>query len=91
MSPRERVLASLKREPVDRISYCEHLADPGVVIKAAGGIDKLTSNQEILRDASSIPLDRTIKDLEKRKVKPFYPGLFCFLKSHQHSNLILEK
>jgi uroporphyrinogen decarboxylase len=70
MSPRERVLASLKREPVDRISYCEHLADPGVVIKAAGGIDKLTSNQEILRDASSIPLDRTIKDLEKRKVKP---------------------
>ncbi len=49
MLPRERVLASLKREPVDRISYYELGIDLGVAVKAAGGIDKLRFNQEILK------------------------------------------
>lgn len=70
MSSRERVLASLERKPVDRIPYCEHLVDPGVAIKIAGGIDRLTSNQEILKDVSSISLDRSIEDLKKRGARP---------------------
>jgi len=57
MLPRERVLASLQRKPVDRISYCEHLVDPGVAIKIAGSLDKLISNQEILRAFSNITRD----------------------------------
>lgn len=62
MLPRERVLASLQRKPVDRISYCEHLVDPSVAIKIAGGIGKLTSHPEVLEDASSISQAQAIPD-----------------------------
>lgn len=62
MTPRERVLASLQRKPVDRISYCEHWVDPGVVIKIAGGLDELTSNQEILRALSDEADDLSSSD-----------------------------
>jgi uroporphyrinogen decarboxylase len=34
MTPRERILAALRREPVDRIPYCEHLVDPLVALRA---------------------------------------------------------
>lgn len=36
MKPRERVLAALNRQPVDRIPYCEHLVDFNVAIKTLG-------------------------------------------------------
>ena len=36
MKPRERVLAALNRQPVDRIPYCEHLVDVNVGIKTMG-------------------------------------------------------
>lgn len=58
MLPRERVLASLKRESVDRISYCELEIDLSVATEAAGGIDKLTSNPKILKEVSSVPVDK---------------------------------
>jgi len=44
MTPRERVLAALRREPVDRIPYVEHLFDPRVAMEIAGGIEKLIGN-----------------------------------------------
>jgi len=70
MNPRQRILSALRHEKVDRIPYCEHLVDPGVAVKIAGGIDKLTKNKEVLKNESSIPVGRTIKDLRKRKVGP---------------------
>jgi hypothetical protein len=36
MKPRDRVLAALIRQPVDRIPYCEHLVDPAVAQKTVG-------------------------------------------------------
>jgi hypothetical protein len=36
MKPRERVLAALKRQPVDRIPYCEHLVDTDVALRTLG-------------------------------------------------------
>lgn len=36
MNPRERVLAALNRQPVDRIPYCEHLVDTRVAIQTIG-------------------------------------------------------
>jgi hypothetical protein len=36
MKPRERVLAALQRQPVDRIPYCEHLVDTDVAIRTIG-------------------------------------------------------
>jgi hypothetical protein len=36
MKPRDRVLAALNRQPVDRIPYCEHLVDIDVAQKTIG-------------------------------------------------------
>jgi len=36
MKPRDRVLAALHRQPVDRIPHCEHLVDPHVALKTLG-------------------------------------------------------
>ena len=36
MIPRDRVLAALNRQPVDRIPYCEHLVDMQVAQKTVG-------------------------------------------------------
>jgi hypothetical protein len=36
MKPRQRVLAALNRQPVDRIPYCEHLVDMQVAQKTIG-------------------------------------------------------
>ena len=44
MLPRERVLAALNRQPVDRIPYCEHLVDVRVAAPMVGGIEKLTDD-----------------------------------------------
>ena len=41
MTPRQRVLASLAGEPVDRIPYCEHLVDVNVAMKSVGWADRL--------------------------------------------------
>ena len=38
MKPRDRVLAALNRQPVDRIPYCEHLVDPEVAQITIGRI-----------------------------------------------------
>jgi hypothetical protein len=35
MTSRQRVLAALHRQPVDRIPYCEHLVDPKVALQVA--------------------------------------------------------
>lgn len=36
MIPRDRVLTALKRQPVDRVPYCEHLVDTDVALRALG-------------------------------------------------------
>lgn len=41
MTPRQRVMASLAGEPVDRIPYCEHLVDVYVAMKTVGWPDRL--------------------------------------------------
>ena len=41
MTHRERVLAALQRQPVDRVPYVEHLFDPRAAVQIAGGVDKL--------------------------------------------------
>lgn len=38
MNPRERVLAALHRQPVDRIPYCEHLVDLNVAMRTVGAM-----------------------------------------------------
>ncbi|MFH1928538.1 MAG: uroporphyrinogen decarboxylase family protein [Chloroflexota bacterium] len=49
MTPRQRVLAALHRQPVDRIPYCEHLFDVHVAAEIAGGIERLTDNQQAIQ------------------------------------------
>ena len=49
MTPRQRVLAALHRQPVDRIPYCEHLFDVRVAAEIAGGIERLTDDQEAIQ------------------------------------------
>lgn len=44
MTPRERVLAALQRQPVDRVPYCEHLFEGTVAARLAGGIERLTAD-----------------------------------------------
>jgi len=44
MLPRNRVLAALNRQPVDRIPYCEHLVDVRVAAPMVGGIGQLTDD-----------------------------------------------
>ena len=44
MNPRERILAALNRQPVDRIPYCEHLVDVRVAASMVGGIEQLTDD-----------------------------------------------
>ena len=41
MKPRDRVLAALNRQPVDRIPYCDHLIDFTVARKALGPLKSL--------------------------------------------------
>jgi hypothetical protein len=41
MKPRERVLAALHRQPVDRIPYCEHLVDANVAQKTVGPLKSM--------------------------------------------------
>lgn len=53
MIPRDRVLAALRREPIDRIPYVEHLFDPRVAVQIAGGADKLTGNPSAIAAMSS--------------------------------------
>jgi len=53
MTPRERVVAALRREPIDRIPYVEHLFDPRVAVQIAGGADKLTDNPSAIAAMSS--------------------------------------
>ncbi|MGQ9632165.1 MAG: uroporphyrinogen decarboxylase family protein [bacterium] len=57
MTPRERVLGALKREPVDRIPYVEHYFHPRVAIDIAGGPDKFTSDERALRSLESGEFD----------------------------------
>ena len=47
-TPRKRVLAALKREPVDRIPYIEHLFDIRVALAIAGGPRRLTDDPELI-------------------------------------------
>lgn len=44
MLPRQRILSALKRQPVDRIPYCEHLVDVRVAAAMVGGIENLTAD-----------------------------------------------
>jgi hypothetical protein len=48
MTSRERLLAALHRQPVDRIPYFESLFDISVAERLAGGPEHLTSNPAIL-------------------------------------------
>ena len=49
MTSRERVLAALNREPVDRIPYCEHALDPEVAIKSTGKTSKFAFGREMVK------------------------------------------
>ena len=53
MTDRERVMAALRREPVDRIPYVEHLFDPRVAVQIAGGVEKLTDDPASIGALSS--------------------------------------
>ena len=44
MFPRERVIAALNRQPIDRIPYCEHLVDVRVAANMVEGIEQLTDD-----------------------------------------------
>jgi hypothetical protein len=44
MIPRDRVLAALRRQPVDRIPYVEHYFHPKIAAQIAGGPEALTSD-----------------------------------------------
>lgn len=48
MSPRDRVLAALRRQPVDRVPYVEHFFHPKIAAEIAGGAEKLTSDPAVL-------------------------------------------
>jgi uroporphyrinogen decarboxylase len=48
MTSRQRVLAALQRQPVDRVPYCELLFDVSVAADLAGGPEHLTADPRIL-------------------------------------------
>lgn len=49
MKPRERVLAALNRQPVDRIPYCEHLVDIGVALNTLGDAKRVEIMEKVGR------------------------------------------
>jgi uroporphyrinogen decarboxylase len=49
MLPRERVIAALHRQPVDRIPYCEHLVDPRVALASLSDEDRAAVLNRALR------------------------------------------
>jgi uroporphyrinogen decarboxylase len=53
MIPRDRVLAALRRQPVDRIPYIEHYFHPRIAVEMAGGPEKLTSDAGALASLKS--------------------------------------
>jgi uroporphyrinogen-III decarboxylase len=66
MSPRERVVAALRRQPVDRIPYVEHYFHPQIAAAIAGGAQKLTTNRaalDALRDGRFDALDISAFDV----------------------------
>jgi hypothetical protein len=50
MTPRDRVLAALRRQPVDRIPYIEHYFHPAIAAEIAGGAGRLTSDAAVLEN-----------------------------------------
>jgi len=94
MTPRERVLAALRRQHVDRIPYCEHLVDPMVALQTAEilGWGDLTPLRELVAQAATarqagdtrqatmlmFGADPIISPLLGRDNITFWGGAFCF-------------
>lgn len=93
MTPRERILAALRREPVDRIPYCEHLVDPAVALRAGmlglgdpGPLSELLQQIQARRAAGDMgatfrlmgALDPVISRLLGRDNITYWGGAGCF-------------
>ena len=64
MKPRERVLAALNRQPVDRIPYCEHLVDTQVALKTLGRSQSVLA---FLKVAQRFGVKNTLRVLQATK------------------------
>jgi len=88
MKPRERVLAALNRQPVDRIPYCEHLVDTNVAMKTVGamktlkimlilarkfGIKNLITALQVTKRMDALPKDPEIMALLFRMMAEMEP------------------
>lgn len=88
MSSRERVLAALNKQPVDRIPYCELNVDVGVGLQAAAlmgkssslDVQKLYSNITSPRDyyGAYSQADHVVSGLLQRDNITFMTSLGCF-------------
>jgi hypothetical protein len=85
MTPRQRVLAALQRQPVDRIPYCEHLVDPRVALRTGSlGLGDPQPLQQALEqaDAGAVPsisqVDPEISHLLGRDNITYWGGASCF-------------
>ena len=64
MKPRERVLAALNRQPVDRIPYCEHLVDMQVALNTLG---KAKTSTLMLKVGRKIGFNNLVKILRSSR------------------------
>jgi hypothetical protein len=81
MKPRDRVIAALTRQPVDRIPYCEHLVDSNVARRTIGplksakiiaqvgkhiGVKNLLAVLAVSRNTSRLNTDPELRTLAYR-------------------------
>ena len=62
MLPRERILAALNRQPVDRIPYCEHLVDTRV---ALASLDEEERAEVLQWAAARLGIDKPVRNLDE--------------------------
>ena len=62
MLPRERILAALNRQPVDRIPYCEHLVDTRV---ALASLDEEERAEMLQWAAARLGIDKPVRNLDE--------------------------
>ncbi|MCD6475451.1 MAG: hypothetical protein J7K85_04190 [Anaerolineaceae bacterium] len=71
MTSRERVLAALQQQPVDRIPYCEHLVDPVIGLETIGGLKKASI---MLKMSTKMGLKKLLKIIRMKGEESLFGG-----------------
>jgi len=71
MTSRERVLAALQQQPVDRIPYCEHLVDPVIGLETIGRLKKASI---MLKMSTKMGLKKLLKIIRMKEEESLFGG-----------------